>query len=310
MTPRATDSHGFTMIEVLAVLFLTALVIGVALDFYVDLSNQSARASEVTRDVRRATGLLDRIARDLQRTLLVKKPAEEDPLAHPWVFVAESHLASEGSDRVKFVSRQPNDRADRQTSGLSMVSFILRESADGDGYELQRWSSPSLPESLDRDFPLPDDPDALTLAKGVHHFALRFLDESGEWVPEWDSSQLLDSSALPLAIEIQVAMAPLDFESPEQAQEGLYRRRVQLPVRPLDLETLLDPEATLAEADDEDADCEGLLVRDCVDLSLLSQAEAQAAEGSGIDFEAILDSSWCSIKDLYGDHPAVKASCR
>ena len=199
-----------------------------------------------------------------------------------------------------------------------MVAFVLRESEDTEGYELLRWSSPSLPESLDRDFPLEGDPDALILAKGIHHFALRFLDEAGEWVSEWDSSQLLDSSALPLVVEIEVAMAPLDDRLPEEAEELIYRRRVFLPVRPLDLETLLDPEAQLADAGEED-DCEGLLVRDCVDMDVLSElgagavgsvAGAQAVVGGGIDFEAILNSSWCSIKDLYGDHPAVKPSCR
>ena len=105
MTAESAKLGGFTLIEMLAVLFLTALVIGVALDFYVDLSNQSAHASEVTRDVRRATSLLDRVARDLERTLLVVKPAETDPLSHPWVFIAESRLNLDGADRVKFVSR-------------------------------------------------------------------------------------------------------------------------------------------------------------------------------------------------------------
>ena len=48
------SARGFTLIEVLAVLFLTALVLGVALDFFVDLSNESAHASESTRELRRA----------------------------------------------------------------------------------------------------------------------------------------------------------------------------------------------------------------------------------------------------------------
>jgi len=319
MSPTGRPRRGFTLLEVLAVLFLTALVIGVALDFYVDLSNQSAHASEVTREVRRATGLLDRVARDLERTLLVQKPPEVDPLAHPYVFLAESRISSEGADRIKFVSRQPGERSQRQTSELSMVAFMLRESEDGDGYELLRWSSPTLPESLDRDFPLPDDPGTLVLARGVHHFALRFLDEGGEWVSEWDSSQLLDSSTLPLAVEIEVAMEPLEDRLPEEAAELIYRRRVLLPVRPLDLVALLDPDAGAAGAGEE-GDCdESLLVRDCVDESVVSEMTggavksvegAQAIAGGQIDFEAILDSSWCSIRDLYRDHPAVKASCR
>lgn len=324
--PRA---RGFTLLEVLAVLFLTALVIGAALDSYVNLSNHSAHASELTREVRRATGLLDRLARDLERTLLVEKPPETDPLAHPWVFVAESRLSGSGADRVKFVARQPVQRSAHPGSELAMVAFLLRDAEDGEGYELLRWSRPSLPESLDRDFPLPDDPDALVLARGLHHFALRFLDENGEWVPEWDSSQLLDSSTLPLAVEIEVAMQPLDELLPEEAEEKLYRRRVMLPVRPLDLVALFDPEAG-AEGAGEEGECdESLLVRDCIDEQAISDltggavtdvdqaaslgqglAGSQSLTGGGVDIEAILDSSWCALRDLYGDHPAVKAECR
>jgi hypothetical protein len=320
---------GFTLLEVLAVLFLTSLVIGVALDFYVDLSNQSAHASETTREVRRATGLLDRLARELERTLLVEKPPETDPLAHPWVFVAESRLASTGADRVKFVARRPAQHSQPQSSELAMVVFMLRESEDGEGYELLRWSSPGLPESLDREFPLPDDPDALVLARDLKHFALRFLDENGEWLSEWDSSQLLDSSTLPLAVEIELAMEPRGELLPQEAEQLLYRRRVMLPVRPLDLVALFDPEAG-ADGAGEQGDCdESLLVRDCIDeqalaeltggaVTSVAQAESvgqglagsQSLTGGVVDLEAILDSSWCSVQAVYGDHPAVKASCR
>jgi prepilin-type N-terminal cleavage/methylation domain-containing protein len=312
LTGSSARRRGFTLIEVLAVLFLTALVVGVALDFYVDLSNQSAHATEITRDIRRATSLLDRVARDLERSMMVRKPAETDPLAHPWIFVAESRHTEDGSDRIKFVSRQPVRRTGVPSSELSVVAFTLRESEDGDGFDLFRWSSPGLPDSVDRDFPLDGDPASLAIASDVHHFALRFLDEAGEWVTEWDSFQFLDSSSLPIAVEIEVAMAPLDDLFPEETEGLVFSRRVFLPVRPLDMETLLNPTGALAGDGDEgdDEDCEGLLVRDCVDLDVVSEMglEEQAAAG-GIDFETIMDSSWCSIRDLYGDHPAVKASC-
>lgn len=72
---------GFTLLEVLAVVMLTAVVIGMALDFYLDLSRDTLRATHFTRDIRRATAILDRVARDFQRTvLLAKAPSEDDPL--------------------------------------------------------------------------------------------------------------------------------------------------------------------------------------------------------------------------------------
>jgi hypothetical protein len=66
-------------------------------------------------------------------------------------------------------------------------------------------------------------------------------------VDRWDSSQLIESSELPIAVEIEVAMATDDGSEPVP-----YRRRVLLPVRPLDLVALLDPQAD-DEANDEAA---------------------------------------------------------
>ena len=46
---------GFTLIEVLAVILLITLVLGVALDFYVDLSNASTHASAKAKVGERGT---------------------------------------------------------------------------------------------------------------------------------------------------------------------------------------------------------------------------------------------------------------
>ena len=110
---------GFTLIEVMAVVFLTAIVFGVALDFYVDLSNQSHHASEVTREIRRATSLLDRLAQDFERALLAKTPDAVDPLAHPWLFLGESRGLGPGADRVKFVARRPPDARSVETVAIT-----------------------------------------------------------------------------------------------------------------------------------------------------------------------------------------------
>ena len=54
--PTTTASRaGFTLIEVLAVLFLTALVLSAALSVYIDLSNDSTRSHTVSPRSARAT---------------------------------------------------------------------------------------------------------------------------------------------------------------------------------------------------------------------------------------------------------------
>jgi type II secretory pathway component PulJ len=91
----------FTLLEVLAVVLLTALVLGVALNFTVDLSRASTRATEGTRSFRRALAVLDHVARDLERTVLLQKADETDPLDHPWVFLAEVRGGGPGADHLR-----------------------------------------------------------------------------------------------------------------------------------------------------------------------------------------------------------------
>lgn len=318
---------GFTLIEVLAVLFLTALVLGVAMNFFIDLSNQSAWASESTREVRRATSLLDRVARDLERTLLVKKAKEEDPLAHPWIFLAEPRLSEDGADRLKFMERADPPRTEQgPASDLATVAYTLEHSQDGHGFELHRWSAPQLPDRLDRDFPQPDDPASLLVADGIAYFGLRFLGESGEWIDRWDSSQLAESSELPLAVEIKVALLP-EGDEPPDSSPTVYSRRVLLPLRPLDMVALLDPTQVAGGGEndkDKDKACK-YTVADCIDWSQVGGGPGSSGGIPGnlppgvnlADLAALGDLianapniCWDQYRALYGSHPAVRDFCR
>ena len=201
MTPHARRA-GFSLIEVLAVVLLTSIVIGVALNHYVNLSRASQRATEHTRGIRRATAVLDRIARDLESTVLVAKEPEMDPLDHPWIFLGESRRSDVGADHLKFVTRghRPRRTAAHE-SDLEIVAYSLRHAEEGN-FELLRWSSPRLPESLDREIPNDESQGAVLLASDVVSFGVRFIDEFGGESSSWDSSQLTESSELPLAVDI------------------------------------------------------------------------------------------------------------
>jgi type II secretory pathway component PulJ len=315
--PRAAT--GFTLIEVLAVILLITLVLGVALDFYVDLSNASTRASESTRSIRRATAILDRVAADFERSVLVRKPAETDPLAHPWIFLGEARRSDVGADRVKFVARRTVSRRDAgPVSDFEMVSYVLHPSEDRDAFELHRWSSPSLPEGLDRDFPSMEDPASLLLAEGVVEFGVQFQNASGEWKDSWDSSQLIESGELPTAVEIRVGL-----EAPQQsldAQALLYQRLVLLPMPPIDLEVLFDPSsyASGAGEDGAEGEDENLTLADCVDLDMLSANAEETMMGLSPDVMAEIDrlrenadtTPFAPYRDRFGNHPAVREECR
>jgi hypothetical protein len=105
-----------------------------------------------------------------------------------------------------------------------------------------RWSSPRLPEGLDRTLPDDEDDGAQLLADGLAEFGVRFLDEAGDSVSAWDSSQIEESSALPVAADIEVVLLDPDWDPDDPTREPQrFHRRVLLPARPLDFEELFDP---------------------------------------------------------------------
>ncbi len=243
----------FTLIEVLLVALLTAIVLTAAVNMYLQLTRAGAAAMSSTGESRRAANVLDRIAREIEGAVLVKKPDATDPLQHPWLFLAEGGSAGAGAERFKFDSRALRPRAPRE-SDLAVIAYWLAPQ-EGDGFALLRWTSPQLPEQLDREFPRSDDPRVNVLAKDVAAFGVRLLGEEGEWTDAWDSSTLQRSSQLPLAAEIQLALLP---EDPAQEPSAAYVRRVRIPLRPLDLEKALGGEAgdpTDEEEDEDNTDC-------------------------------------------------------
>ena len=287
---REPAESGFTLIELLAVVGFTAVLMLFAVNFYLEITRASEAATTRTRDSRRAIALLDRIARDLEAAVLVRKPAEVDPLYHPWVFLAEDRGGDEGAERLKFTTRSRVLRSTaHHESDLEVVSYALREGDDA-GFELLRWSSPRLPEELDRTFPESEADGAVLFAEGLASFGVRFMDESGQWNSDWDSSILVDSSELPLAAEISVAILPASDSLVERKPE-VYLRRVLMPVRPLDLEELLGSQSGSdtdgSEDDDRDGSGEAMTVGECRKRNAQQFAAFEAANP---DLAPVVDS--------------------
>jgi type II secretory pathway component PulJ len=280
------------LIELLAVVGFTAVLLLFAVNFYIEISRASEAATNRTRDSRRAIGLLDRIARDLEAVVLLRKPDEVDPLYHPWVFLAEDHGGDEGAERLRFSTRSRVLRSTaHHESDLEVVSYALREAEEG-GFELLRWSSPRLPEELDRTFPESEADGAVLFAEGLASFGVLFMDEENQWTSEWDSSTLVDSSELPLAAEISVAILPegdpLEGEEPE-----VYQRRVLIPVRPLDLQALTGPEET------ESGCQEGMTVGACI---AANQPEYDELLEDNPDLATQV---YQALDQCYADHPEL-----
>jgi type II secretion system protein J len=247
---RQLRAGGFTLIEMLAVILLTSIVMTAALNHYLNLSQVSQRATERTAEVRRATAILDRVGRDLSNAMLVARPDGDEALGHPWIFFGEAEHSETGADRLRFMSRgrRPRPGAGHQ-SDFEVVSYGLRRSEDEDQvFELMRWSSIEMPDGPERDTPTSEDDGAQLLAGGIVDFSVTFIDEFGEKADSWDSSLLEDSSELPVAADVVVALH--DPGNPD-GNPMRFARRVVFPIEPLDMAELTDPTSAVSNAPPE-----------------------------------------------------------
>jgi hypothetical protein len=273
------QARGFSLIEVLAVVLLTALVIGLTANTYLDLSRATQRAMHGTRALRQAGAVLDRVARDLEAAMLVVKPRERDPNTHPWYFFAQSRYASEGSDQLKFMTQNRalrKDDGELRDSKFEVVAYQLveREGENPPLYDLYRWSSPRLPDGCDTSIPEFEDAPLFSDAPGqqplaernqlvaerIERFSVRFLHADGDWVSSWDSCQIAESSALPVAAEIDVALFDESAQSVvdgsgapiAEAEAPGYKKRVVLQLRPIDLEARFESASGVGAGGEED----------------------------------------------------------
>ena len=236
----------FTLIEMLAVILLTSLVITACLNHFVNLSRVSQHATKRTAEVRRATAILDRVSRDFQSVLLESRPPGDEALGHPWIFFGEPDHSQEGADRVRFMTRGRRPRAGvGHQSDFEVVTYSLRTTDEEKSFDLMRWSSQEMPQGPERDTPNDEDDGAQMLAAGIADFSVTFIDEFGLDTETWDSSLIEDSNSLPVAVDIHVAL--FDPDRPDEDPER-YKRRVVLPIEPLDMEELIDPTSVVSGA--------------------------------------------------------------
>ena len=249
MSRAPRRSAGFTLLEAVFVIFATGLLVSIIASMVIGITQSTEAAALRTREIRVTTAVLDRIAADIEGAFLVKKKPDDDPLAHPWVFIAEGRQTQAGADRLLFttvghrsqaLAVDPEQR--KSAAGLATYAYLLEPDGSGDAerFVLLRWVNPFLAE--DHAFPRAEDPGTFVVAEDVASFSMRFLDEGGAWVDQWDSTLIAESSELPVAVEVRLALwpdlPPEDLEAYEAAGEPPpiveYRRRVVLYQRPLD----------------------------------------------------------------------------
>ncbi|MBW2713684.1 MAG: hypothetical protein JRC77_08030, partial [Deltaproteobacteria bacterium] len=218
-----------------------------------------------THASRHSTAILDRIGRDLQEAFLIVKPAEVDPLFHPWIFFSEE---DGDNDRILFFTRnhQPRGGNPREWD-LTKVAYFLAPDEDG-VRSLWRWVVPGIPTEHQKDFPYVDDPGVSLVSHDVDELHLEFRSLVGtEWTRGWDSNQLEYTGQLPMAVRIEIAISdPYAADSGKEDPFHRFSRIVQLQI-PAFIEEMVF--SSPGKEGEEDPICEergeGLVVDECVD---------------------------------------------
>ncbi|HKK51581.1 MAG TPA: type II secretion system protein GspJ [Myxococcota bacterium] len=247
---------GYTLVEILAAFFLMTVLLALVMGIFVENGRQREAAIELMRERLSATGALQQIASDLESALFVARASEVDPRDHPWQFLALDS-SDQGATRLRFVTQNaPRSSLAEHASTWVEVAYFLEEDRDGD-LVLWRWRSSRPPSEAGRRLPDADAPGSARLAVGVSEFGVRWLDGQDEWVDEWDSAFQPPEQALPRAAEISIRLQRRAREG--ETDDGsivvpglLQTRRVALPMRPLDVASLVElgQEGGLEEEED------------------------------------------------------------
>lgn len=270
-SPRRERSlrPGFTLIEVMAAVLLSGIVMSIAVAFQINLGSATDAARERLRTQRLAVALLDRISHDLASTYFIAPSERVIAGVNPWVFVTgREYVNEESSDKIKFITRNYQPQSlDGHSSDLAVVAYYLVKETDRRGYKLMRWRETHMPEQFDPNFPALDDINADVIGENLASFVVSLIDSNGSEVSEWYSVHRKGRDSLPVAVRLEITMLnqseidsstdPDDFDSDgfdefdefdeepdtfddlEIDDEGysdrkVYSKLVILPLRPLD----------------------------------------------------------------------------
>jgi type II secretion system protein J len=271
-------SDGFTLLEMLVAVALTALLVAAAVQAHLSIVRAQERAAAGLDRDRAAGVFLDRFERELSGSLLVVLPTGVEREQQDYHFVGTEAIATTGdADGVAFVTRSPARAAGaRASTGVHQVRYTTGADRIA-GLRLLRREEP-LGAAATGAFVGEGD----EVLDGVVSFGLRYQDEeSGAWQDAWDSDDALAVDKLPTQVEVSLRLYEWDEQG--EVHEGReHRRSVSLPVRPIDIETL----RAEAQAGEEDGQC--LTVRQCLGRSeqlgqLSAEEYADAVEGVDMD---------------------------
>lgn len=246
-------STGFTLLEVLIAMAITAMLMTAAITTFRAINRTQERVRPETNRAESARVLLDRMERELvSTTLLVKRPFAPR-LRHPWVFVGEDRVfGTNDSDALVFITSRPARPPGTEIPpGMRHVTYAVAAAGEADDQLALYRAERRLPQGMRKQVDLRR---AVPVVDDIHSLRLRYLAEDG-WRDTWDSTDIAQLDQLPKAVEISVQLYE-ELPDGSLVEGAEQRRMVPLPIEPL----------TRASAGAVDASCPGgVTLRGCME---------------------------------------------
>ncbi len=265
---------GFTLIEILVAVTITALLVAAAVRAFRDIHRFTARMGAGLHRQRAAGVFLDRLERELTSTMLFARPPGAGPDDHPWLFRGvDGYEGDTDTDAIKFITSAPARTAGSpSTVGLRMVTYGVHSNEEGQ-LGLYRFEE-RLPRGESKQILLAD---SVPILDDIEAFSLSFHDsESDHWLEGWDSTQIELLDRVPDKIQVSLGLWQKDANGepvvgPEASRTiRLSSVKHQLTRGQDVLEDANDPNA---DAENPDEECM-TTVSECVDYFQESLAEA------------------------------------
>ncbi len=289
------SAAGFTLLEILVAVMIMSIVLTFAFQAYRGIEGAYQRVGTSRSRERAARIVLDRLERELVRTVLVEREGQSKPYAD-----------SEG-DELRFVTRTPLRAPGAPPVGLEIVTYGAIPSQTGAGLALLRQAEP-LPPQLAKEI-VWTEPEVVV--DNVALFLARYHTAEGDAAEGWDSTAVEKLDQLPDELVLTVSLLETG-EDGQLAAGPEYTRTVELPVRPFKL----SPEGA---EDDATACGEGMTVKQCVE-SFRSQIDTASTSLASAITQAqsqVSDKCWSSeqpsaalqrLKVLMGGVPGFDSS--
>ena len=211
MNSRRRHVGGFTLLELLVALAMTAVLAG---SLYATLRvafNARRAADEAVGTVRRLELTMELMRADIRSAVV-----PSGILAGEFLGIDAADAAGEAHSDILLLHRTADGALATDGAGdIRRVEFMCEPAEDGEGLILLRRVTTNLLATR------VVDPVDEVLCRGVGALELRYFD-GVDWLDSWDSG--VRDNALPLAVEVTLQL--IDEEDPDNEDGGVWVSRV------------------------------------------------------------------------------------